>query len=153
VRNQLEHIEQVTLFGQIERYRDVHPELRSIFAVPNGEYRSDGDGGRLKAEGVQAGVLDVCVPVPKKFWRTEGPGVWVTFGGTHYMRVVPGLFVEMKAPGLCKGINYGLSDEQRVWATIFAELGWQVVAVDTWYKAWNEIVSYLGLPSDLVVQA
>ena len=48
-----------------------------IFAVPNGEARSRSTGARLKAEGVSAGVPDLCVPA----W-----GVWIEMkranGGT-----------------------------------------------------------------------
>jgi hypothetical protein len=33
-----------------------------VFAIPNGENRSRVTGGRLKAEGVLAGVPDLCIP-------------------------------------------------------------------------------------------
>ena len=40
----------------------LHPEARHAYAVPNGGHRSKATAGRLKAEGVRAGVLDVCLP-------------------------------------------------------------------------------------------
>jgi hypothetical protein len=42
-------------------WRSHHPGVR-IFAIPNGGGRSIREGGRLKAEGVTAGVPDLCIP-------------------------------------------------------------------------------------------
>ena len=67
-----EHDEQATLFA-ISSYR---PELRWMFAIPNGGLRNKATAGKLRAEGVRAGVADVFVPIPS--------------GGYH------GLFLEMK---------------------------------------------------------
>jgi len=58
-----EHVEQrefVSWFRQTYTAR--------IFAIPNGEARSRATGARLKAEGVSAGVPDLCIPA----W-----GVWI----------------------------------------------------------------------------
>ena len=42
-----------------------HPELRGLlFAIPNGGARSKATAGRLKAEGVVAGVSDLILLVP-----------------------------------------------------------------------------------------
>jgi hypothetical protein len=38
-----------------------------VFAIPNGENRSRATGGRLKAEGVLAGVPDLCIPALSLF--------------------------------------------------------------------------------------
>ena len=67
-----EHDEQETLFA-IASYR---PELRWMFAIQNGGLRNKATAGKLRAEGVRAGVADVFVPIPS--------------GGYH------GLFLEMK---------------------------------------------------------
>lgn len=43
-----------------------HPELAGLlFAVPNGGARSKATAGRLKAEGVVAGVADLILLVPR----------------------------------------------------------------------------------------
>ena len=43
-----------------------HPELQGLlFAVPNGGARSKATAGKLKAEGVVAGVADLILLVPK----------------------------------------------------------------------------------------
>jgi len=53
-----EHLEQVRL---VSWFRRSYPGVR-IFAVPNGGHRGASQGAALKAEGVQAGVPDLCVP-------------------------------------------------------------------------------------------
>ena len=67
-----EHDEQATLFA-IASYR---PELRWMFAIPNGGYRTKATAGKMAAEGVKAGVWDIYLPRSSK--------------GYH------GLFLEMK---------------------------------------------------------
>ena len=41
------------------------PELRLLFAVPNGGHRHRAVAARLKDEGVKAGVPDLFLPVPR----------------------------------------------------------------------------------------
>jgi hypothetical protein len=53
-----EHEEQRDL---VRWFRQTYPDVR-IFAIPNGEKRSISVAGRLKAEGVSAGVPDLFVP-------------------------------------------------------------------------------------------
>ncbi len=67
-----EHNEQAKLFSWT-RYR---PELRWMFAIPNGGLRNKATAAKLYAEGVRAGIWDIMLPIPSK--------------GYH------GLFIEMK---------------------------------------------------------
>ena len=67
-----EHDEQYKLFSWT-RYR---PELRWMFAIPNGGYRTKATAGKMAAEGLKAGIADVFVPIPSKAYH--------------------GLFIEMK---------------------------------------------------------
>lgn len=60
-----EHDEQVALVQMVERLAVVHPELSLLFAIPNGGQRSKATAGRLKAEGVRAGVPDLFLPVAR----------------------------------------------------------------------------------------
>jgi len=57
-----EHQEQVEF---IQWFRRTYIGVR-IFAIPNGESRSQSAGARLKAEGVSAGVPDLFIPA----WNT-----------------------------------------------------------------------------------
>jgi len=69
-----EHLEQC---GFVSWFRRKYPEY-FIFAVPNGDKRSISVAKRLKAEGVVAGVPDICIVLPdeKCVWiemkRTKG---------------------------------------------------------------------------------
>ena len=60
-----ESVEQQCLFRwaafQIGRY----PELKLLYHVPNGGSRKKSEAGRFKAEGVKAGVPDLCLPVAR----------------------------------------------------------------------------------------
>lgn len=43
----------------------LHPELRLLYAIPNGGARNAVTGALLKAEGVKPGVPDLCLPVAR----------------------------------------------------------------------------------------
>lgn len=73
---QNEELEQVAFIQWATLQQGVYPELRWLFHIPNGGYRSKATAARLKAAGVKAGVPDLCLPVPK---------------GTYH-----GLYIEMK---------------------------------------------------------
>tara|TARA_R110000824_G_C14844700_1_gene639408 strand:+ start:156 stop:581 length:426 start_codon:yes stop_codon:yes gene_type:complete len=71
-----EHQEQV-LF--VQWFRREYPSVR-IFAIPNGEARSQSAGARLKAEGVSAGVPDLFIPA----WNT-----WIEMKRSDGGRISP----------------------------------------------------------------
>ena len=88
-----EHSEQVALFEWAAWQVNLGVEpLRWMFAIPNGELRKPSVAGRLKAEGVKAGVSDIYLPYPAQ--------------GYH------GLFVEMKVkpnkptPAQCQWLDW-----------------------------------------------
>ena len=65
------------------------PEYRGLlFAVPNGGARSKATAGKLKAEGVVAGVADLILLVPKR--SSDNP---LILAPTYY-----GICIEMKTP-------------------------------------------------------
>jgi len=88
-----EHLEQVRL---VSWFRRTFPDVK-IFAVPNGGARSGVQGVKFKAEGVSAGVPDLCVPA----WN---------------------LWVEMKR---AKGGT--VSPDQRDWIAYLESIGHQVI--------------------------
>lgn len=117
-----EHVEQKQLFRWTRLHEDRLPELKLLFAVPNGGQRHLFVAKKLQAEGVKPGVLDVWFPVPR--------------AGFH------GLVIEMKAPGKLKET----SDAQKWWLARLTEQGYCAVVHDTWQAAWNTLVRYLGRP-------
>jgi hypothetical protein len=53
--------EQVALF----QWAAYYPELKFMFAVPNGGSRNAIEAHNLKLQGVKSGVPDICLPLPK----------------------------------------------------------------------------------------
>lgn len=64
-----EHDEQVKLFQWARMSEGRRPELALLFAIPNGGKRHVAVARKLKAEGVKAGVPDICLPVARFPWR------------------------------------------------------------------------------------
>jgi hypothetical protein len=126
-----EHAEQVALFDRARLNEAAIPELRLLFAVPNGALRpyktrrgADGRevryspiGQKLAEEGVKRGVPDVWLPVAR--------------GGYH------GLVIEMKC-----GSNKPTA-EQVVWLDALAAEGWLAIVCWTHEEAWGVILEYL----------
>ena len=83
-----------------------HPELKGLlFAVPNGGARSKATAGRLKAEGVVAGVADLILLVPH------------IAEGCQYMWHA--LCIEMKTK---RGYQ---SPEQKAWQSLVEQYGYK----------------------------
>lgn len=59
----IEHTQQRALFEWLLVCERACPELELAYAVPNGGLRAKAVAGKLKAEGVKAGVPDVCLPL------------------------------------------------------------------------------------------
>lgn len=74
-----EHAQQVALFAWAALQFSQYPELKLMFAIPNGGERNKIVAAHLKAEGVKSGVPDIFLPVPR---------------GTYH-----GLFIELKKVG------------------------------------------------------
>jgi len=114
-----EHAEQCALFDIAWMHAGRMPELRFMFAIPNGGHRHPVVAGQMKAEGVRAGVPDIFLPAAR--------------GDKH------GLFIEMKV-----GRNKP-SSEQKIWMKELADQGYQVALCYSHREAWDVIVSYLGV--------
>ena len=83
--------EQITVFEWAAVMEQRYPELAMLYHIPNGGLRNKATAARLRAEGVKAGVPDLCLPVPRS--------------GYH------GLYIEMKKRD---GSNRA-TKEQRQW--------------------------------------
>lgn len=115
-----ESVEQQNLFRwaayQIGRF----PELALLYHVPNGGSRKKAEAGCFRAEGVKAGVPDLCLPVAR--------------GGYH------GLYVELKR---LKGSK--TSEEQKAWLWSLENQGYFVALCKGWEAAAKVITEYLEL--------
>ena len=117
-----EHDEQVSLFQWAAHMSGKYPELRLMYAIPNGGLRNTVVARKLKAEGVKAGVPDIFLPAAR--------------GGYH------GLYIEMKR---AKGGTE--SAEQKDFRELMISEGYKAVVCRGWVKAKDEIESYLKLPA------
>lgn len=119
-----EHSHQVALFAALAELALEIPEAKYIFAVPNGFHATAGQKGKMKAEGLRAGVWDVCVPFPRV--------------GKLKHRYT-GLWVEMKV-----GKNV-LSDAQKDFGYAMFMAGWDTAVFYNWESAFERIKGYLCL--------
>lgn len=112
------------------------PELRWMFAIPNGGGRSMAQGSILKAEGVKAGISDLMLPFARH--------------GYH------GFFIEMKKPGdpaelipgdiqyNAKKIKKGTeSDLQKEFGTFLMDQGYLYLCAFHWETARDAIIWYM----------
>jgi hypothetical protein len=60
-----EHQEQVALFGLVALHLKKYPELEDLYSVPNGARVGWKTAKKLKAEGLKAGIPDLCLPVSR----------------------------------------------------------------------------------------
>jgi hypothetical protein len=123
------------------------PHIMRLHHIPNGAaYSSQGDqrtrmirGARMKAQGVQAGVLDLCLPLPMKL-LPNGPQAPVIY--------FAGLYIEMKKPGVRNHRNGGASDDQMDWIKYLNEVGYKAVICHSWREACIAILAYYGIAED-----
>jgi hypothetical protein len=115
--------EQITLFQWATLQAKKYPELSLMFHIANGGSRSKAEAGRFKAEGVKAGVPDICLPVAR--------------GNFH------GLFIELK-----RQKNSHTSDYQKNWIQSLSEQGYLAVVCKGWFEASETIVRYLDLKGE-----
>jgi hypothetical protein len=118
-----EHDQQVALFEFVARFGVRLPELRLLFAIPNGGARHPVVAVKLKAEGVRRGVPDIFLPIPRN--------------GSH------GLFLELK-----NGTKGRVSSEQREWLADLDTQGYATAVARDWTAAARLILVYLGARPD-----
>lgn len=101
--------EQITLMNWAAMQSGKYPELKLLYHVPNGGSRNKAEAGRLRAEGVKAGVPDLCLPVPR--------------GGYH------GLYIELK-----RQRGGRASDNQVEWLDALSKQGYPVETTFAYYR-------------------
>lgn len=121
-----EHAHQVALFmwASLPEQQARFPELKLMFAIPNGGERNKIVATRLKAEGVRSGVPDIFLPVPR-----HGRA---------------GLFIEMKRPKSDNKAKGRVSSKQVEWADELREQNFGVFLAEGWEAARDVIILYLS---------
>jgi hypothetical protein len=120
-----EHSHQAALFAWAAQteIKEKYPQLKYMFAIPNGGFRNKREAANLRAEGVKSGILDIFLPVPKSEWC--------------------GLFIEMKEAKRRKHKNGGLTDEQIEFKKALLDLGYGVAVCYDWTEARDIIIQYM----------
>lgn len=120
-----EHKHQVAVIDWANAQSGKWPELRLLFAIPNGGERNKAVAGKLKAEGVKSGVPDLCLPVAR---------------GTYH-----GLFIEMKEPGKPE------SNNQREWLAALKGQGYYTCTAHGMDVAIQILKTYLQWHSTRII--
>ena len=68
-----EESHQTALFAWAALHANECPQLRLLLAIPNGGLRNKVTAGKLKAQGVKAGVPDIFLPVARGRYH----GLWI----------------------------------------------------------------------------
>ena len=118
-----ESIEQQQLFAWAEWLIPRRPELALMYHIPNEGKRSKAAGGRMCAEGLKAGVPDICLPVPTGIYH--------------------GLYIEMKRAG---GKATGA---QKQWIQLLSEQGYRAEICQGFETAALVIMEYLGMKGEI----
>jgi hypothetical protein len=113
-----EHFEQVSLIDWCIAHEEQAPELKMLFAVPNGGHRSKKVAGEMKAEGMKAGVPDLML--------------LIAIGNWH------GLIIEMKAEG------GRVRPNQKWWLESLAREHFRVEVCWSFEEARSVLLDYLG---------
>ncbi len=116
---ELERRHQVALIKWVRTVKDAYPVLDLLYAVPNGGYRNIYVARKLKAEGVRAGVADLCLPAAHR--------------GYH------GLYLEMKSE---EGVA---TKEQKAFLRGVLEEGYCAVIAEGVDEARATISWYIGI--------
>lgn len=101
--------------------RDQYPQLKWLHAIPNA------DSHRQVAEGVRAGVSDICLPYPR-----------LTHAGFY-----SGLYIELKTEKRRNQKNGGCSDDQIAFTEYANSAGYKAVVCYGWQEAVKVIEEYL----------
>ncbi len=116
---EVERQHQVALIKWVRAVKDAYPVLKLLYAVPNGGYRNIYVAKKLKAEGVRAGVADLCLPAARR--------------GYH------GLYLEMKSED---GVA---TKEQKAFLRGVLDEGYCAVIVEGVGEAIETIQWYIGI--------
>jgi hypothetical protein len=118
---ELERRHQVALIKWVRSVKDTHPVLNLLYAVPNGGARNLYVARKLKAEGVRAGVADLCLPAARRGYH----GLYIEmkseegFATIEQKAFLRGVLEE----GYCAVIAGGVDDARET-------LGWYIGIID-----------------------
>ena len=119
-----EHDEQKALMDWTKQMEGRVPELKYLFAIPNGTRTNLRIAHYMKQEGVRKGVPDLCLPLPR-----NGHGA---------------LYIEMKTVKPSGRKSYP-EPEQREWLAGLEAVGNRAAVCWSWIEAAKTILEYLEI--------
>lgn len=125
-----EHGAQAAIFCWANQNLDKYPQLKYLFAVPNGFYGSAAQKGKMKAEGLKNGVPDIML-----LYRKRALIAGINDG--HHYELFSGLVIELKVK---KNVP---SKDQLDWLAFLKQQGYQCWICYGWLEARDKIVEYL----------
>lgn len=132
IAGESEHSHQAALFAWAALNVKQYPQLKWLYAVPNGFYSTSGQKAKMKAEGLRDGVPDVFLPVPKLSATVNIKEIlWC------------GLYIEMKREKYRNAKDGGCSPEQLEWREHLLYSGYSWCVAYNWEEARNYILEYL----------
>lgn len=105
---QLEHYEQVSI---VEWFKYQYPQAL-IYSIPNSATRSIRQTMWLRAEGLSAGVPDLCVPMPKGEYH--GMYIEVKVGKNKPTEAQKKWLEKLTAQGYFCSVVYGFGEAQKI---------------------------------------
>ncbi len=127
-----------------------HPGLRLLYAIPNGGHRHAAVAAKLKAEGVKAGVSDLCMPHARGpfhgFYgemKSQAPGARPTKSQRHWID-------QMLLEGYYGCVGYGWEDmRERLLAYLSLGPFHEAVEVDPHAGSYGQREGYIREPKIL----
>jgi len=116
--------EQAALFCWAADNVGKYPQLKWLFAIPNGGSRHIAEATKMVATGLRSGVPDIFLP-----WISDGR--WC------------GCFIELKIEKRRNQKNGGLSDDQIEWISYLKTAGYYVNVCYGWQEARDALIAYL----------
>ncbi len=120
---------QAALFCWAATVTAQYPQLKYLFAIPNGGSRHIAEATKFVATGLRSGVPDVMLPAPiRQSWADD---------------CYHGCFIEMKIEKRRKQKNGGLEDDQIEWIEALQKAGYYCKVCYSWIEAKETLIAYL----------
>ena len=127
--------EQAALFCWAADNVGKYPQLKWLFAIPNGGSRHIAEATKMVATGLRGGVPDIFLPYPMQKRDYQGFAEKFSYG-------YHGCFIELKIEKRRYQKNGGCSQEQLEWIIKLRE-NYYIEVCYGWQNAKNTLIAYL----------
>lgn len=124
---------QAALFCWAADNVSTYPQLKWLFAVPNGGFRNKPEAVKLVATGTRSGVPDVFLPWPSSFNKLDSSNDLI----------YSGCWIENKIEKYRNRKNGGCDDEQLAWHEYLRSAGYYVAVCYSWEEGRDVLINYL----------